>query len=79
MTRLQHIIVNCQLSIVNSAKPFKHQFVSLLHEIGKRMGVSAGDTAIANWMLRRVASRRGMGFMYKITGIELYRVTKKAL
>ena len=40
------------------------------------MGAARGDTAIANWVLRRVASRRGMGFMYKITGIELYRVTK---
>ena len=27
-TGLRHIIVNCQLSIVNSAKPFKHQFVT---------------------------------------------------
>ena len=32
MPRLRHIIVNCQLSIVNSAKPFKHQFVGQLNK-----------------------------------------------
>ena len=35
----------------------KHQFVSLLRETGKRMGAARGDTAIANWVLRRVALR----------------------
>ena len=75
-TGLRHIIVNCQLPIVNSAKPFKHQFVSLLHEIGKRMEVSAGDTAIADGMRAGLLRGGGMGYMYKMTGIELYRITK---
>ena len=34
-TGLRHIIVNCQLSIVNSAKPFKHQFFNLPSRVDK--------------------------------------------
>ena len=48
MTRLRHIIVNCQLSIVNSAKPFKHQFVGDLSKIEKlpELSIDQGDAMI---------------------------------
>ena len=39
-TGLRHIIVNCQLSIVNSAKPFKHQFAA---RVGSMLWVFAQE------------------------------------
>ena len=45
-TGLRHIIVNCQLSIVNSAKPFKHQFAERVRSGNKYE--KAGETG---WFL----------------------------
>ena len=51
-TGLRRIIVNCQLSIVNSAKPFKHQFVAwfgfpyFISRLGVRQGWQAAKMGI---------------------------------
>ena len=42
-TGLRHTIVNCQLSIVNSAKPFKHQFIHPL-TVSERLSAKLRDT-----------------------------------